>query len=315
MRRPHANARTTAEIRNAIRESPESLRVLADRYDINPKTVAKWKKRGSAEDLPPGPKRGRQRSMSAEEEQIIVRFREHTLLPLDDCLYVLQARIPHLSRASLHRCFQRHGISRLAEREEAPDAVGLADPVPVGCLQIDAASVQSTEGGHCLFIATDEASKFAFVQLARDASFANAAAFLSGLIATVPFRIIRVLTLDAKPFATCDHTSPFARLCAERGIEHQFTARPHTWTRTRATRMVRIFENGVTFADETYLSCLLRDFVRAYNYRRRLKTLRGHTPFDFVCQAWEKEPSRFLRDPHHGIMGLENMPGCETSGI
>ncbi|TCW29111.1 hypothetical protein EDC20_1011, partial [Gluconobacter oxydans] len=31
----------------------------------------------------------------------------HTLLPLDDCLYALQASIPHLTRSALHRCLQR----------------------------------------------------------------------------------------------------------------------------------------------------------------------------------------------------------------
>ena len=46
---------------------------------------------------------------------MVVAFRRHTLLPLDDCLHALQATIPHLTRSSLHRCFQRHGISRLPE--------------------------------------------------------------------------------------------------------------------------------------------------------------------------------------------------------
>jgi hypothetical protein len=32
-------------------------------------------------------------------------------------LELLQATIPHLTRSSLHRCLQRHGISRLAETE------------------------------------------------------------------------------------------------------------------------------------------------------------------------------------------------------
>ena len=53
--------------------------------------------------------------LAIEEEAIIVAFRRHTLLPLDDCLFALQATIPHLTRSSLHRCLQRHGISRLPE--------------------------------------------------------------------------------------------------------------------------------------------------------------------------------------------------------
>jgi hypothetical protein len=45
-----------------------------------------------------------------EPNAIIVAFRKHRLLPLDDCLYALQATIPHLTRSSLHRCLQRSQI-------------------------------------------------------------------------------------------------------------------------------------------------------------------------------------------------------------
>jgi len=51
-------------------------------------------------------------------EAHIVTFRKHTLLPHDDCLYAFQATIPHLTRSSLHRCLQRHGISRLPDVED-----------------------------------------------------------------------------------------------------------------------------------------------------------------------------------------------------
>ena len=51
---------------------------------------------------------------------MVVAFRKHTLLPLDDCLYALQATIPHLTRSSLHRCFVRHRINRLASHLPLP---------------------------------------------------------------------------------------------------------------------------------------------------------------------------------------------------
>ena len=108
--------------RRAIQHSQESLRVLAKRHGINQKTVAKWKKRTTVKDLPTGPKDAHSTVLSIEEEAIIVVFRKHTLLPLDDCLYALQATIPHLTRSSLHRCLQRHGISRL------PDVTGDKEP-------------------------------------------------------------------------------------------------------------------------------------------------------------------------------------------
>ena len=106
----HGSATTTEAIRRAIQHSEESLRALAKRYGINQKTVAKWRRRTSVVDLPTGPKEPRSTVLSAEEEAIVVAFRRHTLLPLDDCLYALQPTIPHLTRSSLHRCLQRHGI-------------------------------------------------------------------------------------------------------------------------------------------------------------------------------------------------------------
>ena len=118
----HGSARTTEAVRCAIQHRQESLRVLARRHGINPKTVAKWKKRKSAADLPTGPKAPRSTVLTLEEEAVIVAFRRHTLRPLDDCLYALQATIPHLTRSSLHRCLQRHGMSRLPETESEKPA-------------------------------------------------------------------------------------------------------------------------------------------------------------------------------------------------
>jgi hypothetical protein len=46
-----------------------------------------------------------------------------------------------------------------------------------------------------------------------------------------------------------------------------------------------------------------RLFVDACNRARRLKTLRGLTPYGFVCQAWTTEPKRFRLDPSHHIPG------------
>jgi hypothetical protein len=47
----------------------------------------------------------------------------------------------------------------------------------------------------------------------------------------------------------------------------------------------------------------LADFVAAYNLARRLKTLRGLTPYEAICNAWTDDPSRFIHDPHHQIPG------------
>ena len=115
--RLHGSARTTAAGRRALQHSQESIMKLAKRDDLNPKTVAKWKARAHVQDAPMGPKQPHSTVLTREEAALIVAFRRHTLLPLDDCLYSLQATLPQLTRSALHRCFKRHGISRLPDLE------------------------------------------------------------------------------------------------------------------------------------------------------------------------------------------------------
>ena len=105
----HGCAKTTQTIRRAIQNNQESLITLSERYNLNPKTIFKWRKRSFVHDAPMGPKNPHSSVLSLEEEAIIVAFRKHTLLPLDDCLYALHPTIPRLTRSSLHRCLQRHG--------------------------------------------------------------------------------------------------------------------------------------------------------------------------------------------------------------
>jgi hypothetical protein len=50
----------------------------------------------------------------------------------------------------------------------------------------------------------------------------------------------------------------------------------------------------------------LGDFVTAYNFARRLKTLKGLTPYEYICKLWTKEPQRFILDPIHQMPRLNN---------
>jgi len=111
---------TTEAVRRAIQNSQESLRALANRYGINQKTMRKVAKSFVSDRSSDRPEKSRGSTvLSVEEEAVVVAFRRHTLLPLDDCLYALQATIPHLTRSSLHRCLQRHGISPVAGTSKA----------------------------------------------------------------------------------------------------------------------------------------------------------------------------------------------------
>src|SRR3982751_4409966 len=196
----HGSARTTEAVRRAIQHSQESLRVLAQRHGINPKTVAKWKKRTSSADRPTGPKQAKSTVLSSEEEAIIVAFRRHTLLPLDDCLYALQPTIPHLTRSSLHRCLQRHGISRLPDTNGDKPQRSKFKRYPIGFFHIDIAEVRTEQGKLHLFVAIDRTSKFAFVELHEKATRRVAGNFLRALVEAVPYKIHTVLTDNGTHF-------------------------------------------------------------------------------------------------------------------
>src|ERR1700730_15882432 len=213
------------------RHSQASLRMLARRYGINQKTVAKWKKRESVADLPTGPKDAKSTVLSIEDEAIIGAFRRHTLLPLDDCFYALQPTMPHLTRSSLHRCLQRHGISRLPEVEGAKPQKKKFKVYPIGFFHIDIAEVQTAEGKLYLYVAIDRTSKFAFVQLVKKTGRTSASVFLEALIAAVPCKIHTVLTDNGIQFTFPPRYSdgPTARSmthmfdipCRQNGIEHR----------------------------------------------------------------------------------------------
>ena len=120
------------------------LQGLATRYRINPKTVAKWRKRPGVRDARMGPEPV-STVLSAGQEAIAIAFRRHTRL--DDCLSAMQATITHLARSALHRCFQRHGIRRLPLNEDGqrPPKKKFKD-YPIGYLHVDFAEVQTEEG-------------------------------------------------------------------------------------------------------------------------------------------------------------------------
>jgi transposase InsO family protein len=323
----HGSARTTAAIRRAIQHSQESLRALAKRYGINQKTVAKWKKRDTTADRPTGPREPASTVLSLEEEAIIVAFRRHTLLPLDDCLYALQATLPHLTRSSLHRCLQRHGISRLPDTDGDKPQRSKFKRYPIGFFHIDLAEVRSEQGRLYLLVAIDRTSKFAFVELHEKVTRRVAGDFLRHLAAAVPYKIHTVLTDNGTHFTepTGDGWTPediramraervpfrchsFELACADLDIEHRLTKPRHPWTNGQVERMNRTIKDATVkrfhYATHDQLRTHLVDFVAAYNLARRLKTLRGLTPYEAICKAWAGEPQRFTLNPLHQFPGL-----------
>lgn len=314
----HGSARTTEATRRAIQNSQESLRALAVRYGINPKTVAKWRKRNSVSDAPMGPKEPSSTVLSKDEEALIVAFRKHTLLPLDDCLYTLQESIPHLTRSSLHRCLQRHDISRLPDLKKEGRTRKKFKDYPIGFFHIDITELRTQQGKLHLFVAIDRTCKLVVAKLYDRATMESAQEFLEVLIKAVPYRIHTVLTDNGIQFADLPKNRngitamlrghPFDRSCWAHGIEHRLTKPNHPWTNGQVERMNRTIKeatvNRYYYQSHEELLIHLDTFIAAYNFAKRLKTIQGLTPYEFIVKAWSEEPDVFLHDPSHLILGL-----------
>lgn len=314
----HGCATTTEAVRRAIQNSQASLRWLSKRYGINQKTVAKWKKRAFVADLPTGPTKPKSTVLSIEDEAIVVAFRRHTLLPLDDSLYALQPTIPHLTRSSLHRCLQRNDISRLPEVNGDRPEKKKFKVYPIGYFHIDIAEVRTAEGKLYLYVAIDRTSKFAFVQLVKQTGRTSASAFLMALIKAVPYKIHTVLTDNGIQFTfppryangpTAQYvTHMFDMRCRENGIDHRLTKIKHPWTNGQVERMNRTIKEATVkryhYDSHRQLQAHLADFIKAYNYARRLKALKGLTPYEYICKIWTNEPNRFRLNPIHQMPGL-----------
>ena len=310
----HGNARTTEAIRREIRHSKESIAKASVRFNVNPKTIIKWKKRDDTKDLPMGPKKIKSTVLSEAEEEAIVTFRKLTELPLDDVLYSLQETIPHLTRSSLHRCLKRHGCSVLPKKEVSTSADKKKfKQYPIGYFHIDIAEVRTAEGKLYLYVAIDRTSKFAYAELHKSQTKIIAAEFLRNLIKIVPYKIHKVLTDNGIQFTNHDHhkyafVHIFERVCNENKIEHRKTKVKHPWTNGQVERMNRTLKeatvNNFYYASHDELKQHLHAYLMAYNFAKRLKAIKGNSPWQFILNQWTIHPEYFSINPNHFLVGL-----------
>ena len=175
-------------------------------------------------------------------------------------------------------------------------------------------------------MAIDRTTKFAFTELHEKATTRVAGDFLRALVKATPYKIHTVLTDNGIHFTDPGYdmwsideikamiarkelfrAHAFDLACAQNDIDHRLTKPKHPWTNGQVERMNRTIKDATVkrfhYDDHDQLRRHLADFVAAYNFARRLKTLKGLTPYEHICNAWTKEPERFTLNPLHQMPG------------
>ncbi|MGH8756277.1 MAG: DDE-type integrase/transposase/recombinase, partial [Burkholderiales bacterium] len=238
----HGTATTTHATRAKIQKSEASVRAIAKQYNINPKTVQKWQERDFVEDHQCGSKPGQGSVLSEVDQAVIVETRRKTLLPLDDLYDVLLPVIPVLTRSNLHRCLQRHGVSRLSDLlppEKNNRTKAFKDYRP-GYLHIDTAQINLHRDPWYLLVAIDRTTRFVYVELHSNKRMHTAAGFLQQTLPQYPFKIVKILTDNGIEFSynllveankpKDGRLHPFVQICHQHQIEHRTTLVKHPWT-------------------------------------------------------------------------------------
>lgn len=303
----HANATTNPKQRQAMSGSRESCSRLAQRYHTSKATAHKWKQRSDAADRSCRPHTIRY-ALSPEEEAFVLGVRSHGL-SLDETLDVCSSVLPNVNRSNVYRTLRRQGANRLKEPEER--AVGIFKEYPPGFLHIDLFYLPKLgETARYCFLAVDRATRLVFLEVYEHKDAPSATDFLRKCLAFFPFRIEKVLTDNGREFTLegfknrygpAKRAHPFDLLCQAEAIEHRRT-KPYTpQTNGLAERMNGLTKENTTkkqiYAGPPAMIEDLKGWMSRYDFYRKHRRLGGKTPYQAVCDRFEKEPDRFLREP------------------
>lgn len=304
--RLHANARTTPATRRYIQTCGKPVAELSRELGVSEVTIRRWRKRDHVQDRSHTPRR-LSVSMESVEEALAVELRLHLALSLDEALEVMRRCVkPDLSRAALHRCWRRHGVSARPARDRTPSAAFETDR-PAGFIHVDVKYLTRLDKRRAYaFVAIDRATRFVYLEILHTRSAANAAAFFERFLAAFPLGVHTVLSDNGSEFTdrfgdarwrkrtsgTGRHA--FDQVCAAHAIRHRLTQPYRPQTNGMVERFNRRLEDHLNakpsngknqgkncFDDHEQRNAYIRDFVDAYN-RTRLRCLGYKSPIELL---------------------------------
>jgi transposase-like protein len=117
----HKQAKTTPFTRKYIQESSKSTAELAKELNVCTKTILKWKRRDSVNDLS-HTRHNLRITLSALEEEIIKALKLDFYLSLDDITYVMNECVREtIKRGAVYRSLRREGINKKINPNEGDE--------------------------------------------------------------------------------------------------------------------------------------------------------------------------------------------------
>ena len=298
----HPRAKTNIHIRRLIKESHESHYVLAQRFNLNPKTILKWKHRSNLQDKPYGAKI-HHFTLNEWEQKIVVKVRKHLKHNLDDLVLILKPYIPKINRGSCYRVLVKHQINKLPLPFKDQGKGKFSYYLP-GFLHLDLAYLPLLSKSYkrrYLQAAVDRVTKIVFLMVVNGKTQKEAIRFLQFVIKFYSYHIHRILTDNGKEYG-----KDFTKECQRYGIKHKKTKVKHPWTNGMAEITIQQIKKATIW--QTFYQSYqqmeqdLTLWQNDYNLTRKLKSLKYLTPYQKMVEYYQsltlkKQKSRFKKKP------------------
>ena len=306
----HANAKLTPLMRAKLVQSHLagnlSLRTTAATFGVSEKTVRKWLARAKAANFPPrladhsSRPHQQPRQTSAELEQQILALRKQRRS------YAQILMVLPISKASLSRILQRHGLNRLRSLEPPkPPGVRYERATPGELLHLDIKKlgrfthpgVRATgdrshrnpgAGVESLHVAIDDHSRIAFATLFPNEKIPSVRAALHQALAFYQehgITIQAVLTDRGSSY----RSNLFATTCQQLGLKHLFTKPYRPQTNGKAERFIQTLTREWAYArsydSSAHRAHCLPHYLHDYNFHRPHSALHSKPPASRLPQT------------------------------
>lgn len=306
----HANAKLTPLMRAKLvqfhRTSVNSLRRTATTFAVSEKTVRKWLKRAAAANFPARledhssrPQRQPRKTSALLEDQILALRRQRRS-------YAQIRMVLPISKASLSRILQRHGLNRLSSlAPPKPPVVRYERAAPGELLHLDIKKlgrfshpgVRATgdrshrnpgAGVESLHVAIDDHSRIAFASLFPNEKIPSVLAALHQALAFYQdhgITIQAVLTDRGSSY----RSKLFAAACHQLGLKHLFTKPYRPQTNGKAERFIQTLTREWAYArsydSSDHRAQCLPYYLHDYNFHRPHSALKALPPSSRLPQT------------------------------